>query len=342
MKSHRDPSDIEDTVQDVLLTVHSIRHTYDPARPFAPWLVAIAHRRIVDRLRRQGRSALHEVPLAPEHETLVATEANYLEEDVDSMAVREAVERLPPAQRDAVKLMKLQEMSLHQAVVASGMSIAALKVATHRGLKSLRKLLNGPGSRSSSRRAISLTRWWPMRSRCAAFGHLCCGRCCGCCCPGAACFHRRDGRLTTDGCAGCHRFVLSQSAWPIATLGIAAGARATRVDEHTRVRVLGELGQHRPRWHPTRRDGSVFRHGALDQPAVVAGHVRHAAPRGAAVEEHALADGELDRGRDERDGDVDFSQPGRDVMILIWNLGTATIIVALGRLLAPRLAAAGR
>jgi RNA polymerase sigma-70 factor (ECF subfamily) len=52
VKSHRDPRDIEDTVQDVLLSVHSIRHTYDPARPFGPWLVAIAHRRIVDRLRR--------------------------------------------------------------------------------------------------------------------------------------------------------------------------------------------------------------------------------------------------------------------------------------------------
>lgn len=62
--------------------------------------------------------------------------------------VREAVERLPPGQRDAIKLMKLQEMSLRQAAAASGMSIAALKVATHRGLKNLRKLLNGSGSPS--------------------------------------------------------------------------------------------------------------------------------------------------------------------------------------------------
>ena len=29
-------SDIEDAVQDALLTIHSIRHTYDPGRPFAP------------------------------------------------------------------------------------------------------------------------------------------------------------------------------------------------------------------------------------------------------------------------------------------------------------------
>lgn len=143
VKSHRDTNDIEDTVQDVLLTVHSIRHTYDPTRPFGPWLVAIAHRRIVDRLRRQGRARQHETPLEPEHETLAAAGTNYPEASIDSMAVRNAVERLPPGQREAIKLMKLQEMSLRQASATSGMSIAALKVASHRGLKNLRKLLTG-------------------------------------------------------------------------------------------------------------------------------------------------------------------------------------------------------
>jgi RNA polymerase sigma-70 factor (ECF subfamily) len=143
VKSHRDPNDIEDTVQDVLLTVHAIRHTYDPSRPFGPWLFAIAQRRIVDRLRRQGRAWQHETPLEPEHETSVATQANCPEASCDAVAVHDAVERLPPGQREAIKLMKLQEMSLRQASAISGMSIAALKVATHRGLKSLRKLLTG-------------------------------------------------------------------------------------------------------------------------------------------------------------------------------------------------------
>ena len=46
--------EVDDVVQDVRLTVHAIRHAYGPGRPFGPWLVAIARRRIVDRLRRQG------------------------------------------------------------------------------------------------------------------------------------------------------------------------------------------------------------------------------------------------------------------------------------------------
>ena len=133
--------DIEDAVQEVLLTVHAVRHTYDPARPFGPWLVAIANRRVVDGLRRQGRSRAREVALDAEHETFAAPEANYHEAASEARALREAVESLPPGQRDAIRMLKLQEMSLKEAAAASGMTVAALKVATHRALKSLRKVL---------------------------------------------------------------------------------------------------------------------------------------------------------------------------------------------------------
>lgn len=138
VKSQRDSADIEDAVQEVLLTVHAVRHTYDPARPFGPWLVAIANRRITDRLRRQGRTSARETPLADE--TFAAPEANYDERASADRALREAIERLPHGQRDAIRLLKLQEMSLKEAASVSGMSVAALKVATHRAMKSLRRM----------------------------------------------------------------------------------------------------------------------------------------------------------------------------------------------------------
>src|SRR5580765_5528512 len=73
---HRAPQDVEDSVQDILLTVHAIRHTYDPGRPFKPWLVAIGRRRIFDRLRGQTRIRARETFLKPEHETFAAPQAN--------------------------------------------------------------------------------------------------------------------------------------------------------------------------------------------------------------------------------------------------------------------------
>jgi RNA polymerase sigma factor (sigma-70 family) len=144
-RRYRDRRDVEDTVQDVLLTLHTIRHAYDPSRPFTPWLVAIANRRAIDRLRRQGRVRRGEAALIAEQETFGPRTANSGEEGSREEALRRAVESLPPGQHRAVTLLKLQEMSLKQAAEASGMSIAALKVAMHRALKNLRKILGGSG-----------------------------------------------------------------------------------------------------------------------------------------------------------------------------------------------------
>ena len=139
-RRHRDADDIEDAVQDVLLTVHAIRHTYDPARPFGPWLVAIANRRLVDRLRRQGRTRARETPLSAEHDHFADAATNF-EESTDRHKLEDAVGLLPPGQQQAIRLLKLKEMSLKEAATASGMSVASLKVATHRALISLRRML---------------------------------------------------------------------------------------------------------------------------------------------------------------------------------------------------------
>jgi len=42
-------------------------------------------------------------------------------------------------------MLKLREMSLKEAAAASGLSVAALKVAVHRGMKALRKVLSSGG-----------------------------------------------------------------------------------------------------------------------------------------------------------------------------------------------------
>jgi RNA polymerase sigma-70 factor (ECF subfamily) len=144
MRAHRNPSDAEDTVQDILLTLHSIRETYDGTRPFKPWLAGIAQHRVADRLRIQGRAASREVALELDHETFAAPETNMEQTALDHRALRTGLAALPPSQRQAVTLLKLREMSLKEAATVSGMSIVSLKVATHRGIKALRRLLEQP------------------------------------------------------------------------------------------------------------------------------------------------------------------------------------------------------
>jgi RNA polymerase sigma-70 factor (ECF subfamily) len=139
------PAEAEDAVQDVLLTVHMVRHAYDPGRPFGPWLVAIANRRFIDRLRRETRVKAREIALASEHETFPEPATNLDNEISEQAALNQAINTLPPEQRQAVTLLKLNEMSLKEAAAVSGRSIAALKVATHRAIKNLRIILKRQG-----------------------------------------------------------------------------------------------------------------------------------------------------------------------------------------------------
>jgi len=136
------PQDIEEMVQDTLLTLHRVRQTYDSARPFSPWLAAIAARRGIDGLRRRARLARHEVGAESEiFETFADPAANTdVEELGASEEVQAMLQRLPPRQREALESLKLREMTLKEAAAVSGQSVAALKVNTHRAIKTLRAL----------------------------------------------------------------------------------------------------------------------------------------------------------------------------------------------------------
>ncbi len=139
----RNPSDADEVVQETLLTVHTARHTYDPARPFLPWLIAIARRRVIDRIRKQQRTSAQEVDLAAYAETFSTDPANLSEGDWSPRALQEAIDALPEVQRQAITMLKLKEMSLKEASGASGITVATLKVATHRAIKRLRARLLG-------------------------------------------------------------------------------------------------------------------------------------------------------------------------------------------------------
>ena len=133
-------SDVEDLVQDVLLSVHAVLATYDPSRPFMPWLLAIVRNRLADAARRYARQA-HEVRVDLDV-TFAEVATNTPDEGVgDLEALALAIRELPAAQRQAIELLKLREMSLKEAAAVTGSSVSALKVATHRAMMSLRHVL---------------------------------------------------------------------------------------------------------------------------------------------------------------------------------------------------------
>ncbi|MBK0030939.1 sigma-70 family RNA polymerase sigma factor [Erwinia sp. S43] len=126
----------EDVVQDVLLTVHRVRHTYDPAFPFLPWLMAIISARAIDALRRRGRYQQWEIP----EETLPEPVSQPNMQRAESQQELEGyLSQLPLRQREIVEHVHLREMSLTEAAAHNHLTVAAVKSLLHRALKNLRR-----------------------------------------------------------------------------------------------------------------------------------------------------------------------------------------------------------
>jgi RNA polymerase sigma-70 factor, ECF subfamily len=133
----------EDVVQDVLLTIHRARRTYDPARPFAPWFYAIVNSRMIDALRARRRVTTREVP----DETVLAAQPAPDAPGAATNDVKEALARavagLPRVQREVVSLMKYEDLSVREIATRLGMTEAAVKATAHRGYKGLRATVGG-------------------------------------------------------------------------------------------------------------------------------------------------------------------------------------------------------
>jgi len=136
---------LDDVVQETLIAVHRVRHTYDPSRSYDAWLGAIASRRAVDALRSHGRRDRRE--LHDEHalDTHAGTDdaTTSTEREQEARRLREAIATLPPGQREAIEQLGLKERSLAEAAAHTGRQTGALKVNLHRAIKALRARFHG-------------------------------------------------------------------------------------------------------------------------------------------------------------------------------------------------------
>ncbi|MEQ1510557.1 MAG: sigma-70 family RNA polymerase sigma factor [Sphingopyxis sp.] len=128
------PHEVDDLVQETLISLHRKRATYDPARPFLPWLAAIARYRWVDRLRQTYRAATEsfegDLPV-DSHEDVVAAQ----------ISIERLLAQIKPDQAHVIALVKIDGLSIAEAARKSGQSESLVKVNIHRGLKKLAALV---------------------------------------------------------------------------------------------------------------------------------------------------------------------------------------------------------
>lgn len=146
-----DGNEVEDVVQEVLLLIHRARHTWRPDRPFDPWMWAIARNASTDALRRQGRdrSRRHETPENFEETLILTGLAGAETADAEQLLAAQQIDprlaaalaALPAAQRQAVELLYVEQLSVAEAAARAGVTATALKVRAHRGSRALRAVL---------------------------------------------------------------------------------------------------------------------------------------------------------------------------------------------------------
>ena len=127
------PAFVDDAVQDTLLAIHQKRHTYDPARPFEPWLAAVARHKWIDRLR-----ALKAAPTQALDEDIAV--ADHGDAVTSAWSLEALLRQIKPARAEVIRLVKLQGLSIEEAAARTGQSVSLVKVNIHRGLGQLTAL----------------------------------------------------------------------------------------------------------------------------------------------------------------------------------------------------------
>jgi RNA polymerase sigma-70 factor, ECF subfamily len=127
-----DQMEAEDVCQEALMAIYKSRHTFEPSRPFEPWMFAIA-RNVVN---RYFSTSLQQT----RWQESVATMPDVADEERVAFGVemRQAFEQLTPNQLEAVRLTKLSGLSVEEASHVTGSSVASMKVRVHRAYQTLK------------------------------------------------------------------------------------------------------------------------------------------------------------------------------------------------------------
>jgi RNA polymerase sigma-70 factor (ECF subfamily) len=147
----RDPQLAEDVVQEVFIRLWRRPASYDPARGrFVSWLMSVSRNRALDEQRRVSRrlraeetddDPAHELPT---NDRFDDPQASVLLEEL-RRRVREAMTRLPPAQRQVIELAYFRGLTQVEIAQRTGEPLGTIKTRVRLGMNKLRVAL-GPNA----------------------------------------------------------------------------------------------------------------------------------------------------------------------------------------------------
>ena len=128
--------DVEDVTQEILISIHKARHTYDGMRPIMPWLASIAKFRISDHLRKHYTQRQNKTVDISELENILT---RVTEDETENESIDEMLKDVPEHQKRILMLMHIEGYTAKEVGAQMDMNESAVKVAAHRAIKKIRK-----------------------------------------------------------------------------------------------------------------------------------------------------------------------------------------------------------
>ena len=137
----RDRRLAEEAVQQAFVQAWRARATFQPDRALGPWLRSIVRRTAVDVWRRERRHevrSLHEVAARD----LPSVEPPSIADASDVWMVREALDALPAASREVVRLAHLEQLTQPEIAAKLNVPLGTVKSRTHHAYRLLATALS--------------------------------------------------------------------------------------------------------------------------------------------------------------------------------------------------------
>jgi RNA polymerase sigma-70 factor (ECF subfamily) len=140
----------EDLVQEILIGLHGKRDTWDPARPFLPWLRAISRYKLIDFMRQRRRDRRWRVDL-PLEDWLEIVESAADEANRSTWEVDRHLAVLPVSHRKIVRAIAVEGASVGNVARDLATSEGTVRMTLHRATRRLLSAADPPTIEPSPR-----------------------------------------------------------------------------------------------------------------------------------------------------------------------------------------------
>lgn len=135
-----DPAAASDILNEVMLEIWKSAPRFEGRSSVATWVLSITRHRVIDRLRQRGNRVFEDLDEAGPADTAASAE-DALAGAGDASAVRDCIERLPDAQREAVHLAFFEDLAYGEIARIMDCPEGTVKTRVYHAKRSLKDCL---------------------------------------------------------------------------------------------------------------------------------------------------------------------------------------------------------